>query len=340
MAAAQELVRVSAQESEDHDILAPVGDAVSPPIPIDNLGTWTFTIENDWFASTDQDYTSGLRLSYISGTKDPTGIERAIARFFEREDYGAVVRRGFAVGHSIFTPRDTLAFEPLPDQHPYAGFLYGEYAVLVEQTNTIDVITAQLGLVGPDAGGEWFQNSFHDLIDGEEVNGWDNQIGNEVIVNLSYDRQMRAARPVAKQRYSVDFMPSYGVSVGNRNTNARVGATVRFGKDLRRDYGPPRVRPSLAGAGFFTPRKEFSWYIFGGAQVRAVAHDIFLDGRLGRDDDPQVEDRNVFVGDAQIGLVGQYDRMQVAYTYVYRSEEFETQDGGQQFGALSVSWKF
>ena len=53
----------------------------------------------------------------------------------------------------------------------------------------------------------------------------------------------------------VDLIPNAGVSLGNVLTQASAGLTLRFGQDLANDYGPPRVRPAMAGAGFFRPRE-------------------------------------------------------------------------------------
>ena len=120
-------------------------------------------------------------------------------------------------------------------------------------------------------------------------------------------------------------------------TQATAGLTLRIGNDLADDYGPPRIRPSLAGGGFFNPSDGFGWYVFAGAAGRAVAYNIFLDGNTRRD---SLEvDRRPFVLDVQAGIVIQLLRAQLALTVVARTEEFETQEEEQIFGAVSVSFK-
>lgn len=307
--------------------------------PYDNSGTWTFVWENDYFANTDRNYTNGVRMSYISGFKKPNGVSKFVAENILGANDEAGIRRGFAVGHSIFTPQDISTATPLPDQHPYAGWLYGEYTVVVEQRNVVDQFTLQTGMVGPSAQGEFVQNNWHKLINGDPANGWDNQIKNEFGMVLSYDRKMRALLSVGDSSFGADATPSFGWSVGNIHTNARVGVTFRLGTDLTNDYGPPRVRPSLAGSGFFAPKKKFSWYLFAGASGTAVAQNIFLDGSLFRDGDPSV-DSNTFFGDFQVGIAMQVRRAQIAYTYVVRTKEFTQQENEQEFGAVSISVKF
>ena len=45
---------------------------------------------------------------------------------------------------------------------------------------------------------------------------------------------------------------------------------------------PPRIRPGLSGSNFFLSDtdsgRDFGWYLFGGVEGRAVAHNLFLDG--------------------------------------------------------------
>lgn len=307
--------------------------------PADEHGTLSAVLENDYFTGTDRNYTNGIRLAYVSGEKEPEGVTSILAKKVLGADEDARIRRGFAIGHSIFTPRDTAASEPLPDQHPYAGWLYGEYMIVVQRDSVVDQITIQAGVIGPSAGGEFVQNNWHDFIGGQEANGWDNQIGDEAGLVVSYDHRRRALFELKDSRFGADVTPTYGFSVGNIQTNARIGLTLRLGEDLQSDYGPPRVRPALAGAGYFSPVDGFSWYLFAGAEARAVAYDAFLDGRLFHSGDPSVPSK-VFVGDFQGGLVTQIRRIQISYTYVVRTEEFDGQDGAQRFCAITLSSKF
>jgi hypothetical protein len=78
-----------------------------------------------------------------------------------------------------------------------------------------------------------------------------------------------------------------------------------------------------------------SWSIFAGVQGRAVAHNLFLDGNT-FEDSASVE-RTPFVADFQTGLSISAGDWRLAYTYVWRTEEFETQPTRQDFGALALS---
>ncbi len=307
--------------------------------PRKDRGTFTFIWENDYFSGTDRNYSNGLKLAYFSPAFTPDGAPGFIAKHVLRAKNDDRIHYGIAFGHSIFTPEDRLASEPLPDQHPYAGFAYGEYSVVVNRrSRVLDTLNFQIGLVGPAAGGEEVQNTFHRIIDDDELLGWDNQLGNEVAFAFTFDRKFRKLWETDLFGFGFDVTPNVGATAGTLLTQANLGLTVRFGQDLLDDYGPPRVRPSLAGSGFFEPQRPVSWYIFFGGQGRAVARNLFLDGNTFRDS--LSVDRNVLVGEVQAGVVLQVSRVQFAYTFIERTEEFATQGESQRFGAASVSVKF
>jgi hypothetical protein len=302
-------------------------------------GTASVVFENDWFGTTDRNYTAGLRASWVSEAREPSGFAGWLGGVVLGDKQGLRVRSGYGLGYSLFTPADTLATEPLPDQHPYAAYAYGEYAALLQREDRLDRLTVQVGLVGPSAGGDWIQNEWHDISGAEPVLGWDNQIGDEATLLVAYDVEAAALSTGEMMGLGFDLRPSFGVTAGNIRTNARAGLTARLGTRLSGAFGPPRVQPSLPGAGFLMPGDGFSWYGFAGVQGRAVAHDIVLDGSFLDDGDPSV-DSKTFVADFQAGLVFQYDDLQLAYTYVYRTDTFEGQDKPHEFGAVSLGVRF
>lgn len=301
--------------------------------------TWSLIWENDVFGGTDRNYTNGLRASYVSPEVPADGsIHRAIAGWLLAAGAGDEVRYGVAVGQSIFTPEDVTATQPLPDQHPYAGWLYGEYALFAQDENSLRMAGLQVGLVGPGAGARFVQNGVHDLISSTDVRGWSNQLRNEVAFALILERRERAwlAREVLGQEF--DVTPHWGLSLGTLRTQAKAGVMLRFGDDLQADYGPPRVRPALGGNGYFKGGEGFGWYVFGGLEARAVARNIFLDGNTWQSS-PKVT-RLPFVADLQAGIAMTFHNAQLAYTFVTRTKEFVSQGEAQQFGSISLSVKF
>ncbi|MEM1380568.1 MAG: lipid A deacylase LpxR family protein [Pseudomonadota bacterium] len=312
------------------------------PVLDDPTATWALTWENDSFFGLDENYTSGLRLSYLSGNQKLDAMGRFVAASILKLDTDPSrlrVRRGFSIAQEIYTPRTVNVTTPLPDEHPYAGYLYGRFTRLIEQVDRVDEVSLDVGIVGPSALGQQAQDFVHNIFGREEYLGWDNQIDDTPAVNISYARQRRVAHSKRDQGIGWDCIVNGGFSFGTVETAVRGGANVRIGQNLRTSFGPPRVRPSTAGSGFFRPQQGLSWYVFGGGEVSARAHNIFLDGSLFRDDDPSVE-KQVVIADVQSGAAIQLGRTQLTFTYVVRTQEFATQDVNQQFGAFSIARRF
>lgn len=321
------------------------GVALAQDAEAGNRGVISVVVENDSLSSgADRNYTSGIKLAYVSQIEEVPSLlspARGLTRAFSGSDPDFW---GIAVGHSIFTPEDISANPAPPDQHPYAGWLYMQVMVGAEEDRPgnlepryLDTYELELGITGPAAMGEDAQRGIHEWLGAPDPQGWDSQLNDEVAFAVSFDRRWRP--PWAQISTDVgglefDLTPNAGVTLGTLRTEARVGVAARVGWRLDNDYGPPRVRPSLSGIEHFSGG-PLSWQVFAGVQGRAVAHNLFLDGNT-FEDSASVE-RNPYVADFQTGFALSAGSWRLAYTYVWRTEEFETQGGRQDFGALALS---
>jgi lipid A 3-O-deacylase len=319
------LLAASAGASQAH------GQDARPP---DDKGTFSLLIENDALYDADRDYTNGLRLAWQSSENVPSWV-RWVGDQLPFVPIGSRRRYGLAAGQSIFTPEDRSRRDVIPDDRPYAGWLYGAVSLTADTGRTLDNYELQLGVVGPKAQGEWLQENVHRALGSHVSQGWHNQLDNEFGAVLFYERRWRGLLEASPNTLGVDITPHAGFALGNVYTYAAAGAAVRFGWDLPSDYGPPRVRPALPGTDFFNPRAGFGWYLFAGAEGRAVARDIFLDGNTFTDS--HSVDKRPFVADLQAGIAVTINAVRIALTQVYRTPEFEERDRVQRFGALSVS---
>ena len=210
---------------------------------------------------------------------------------------------------------------------------------MASDEDTQDTLQVNLGVVGPSAGGMFVQNTWHEFIGVETAKGWDYQLKDEPGIEVIGQRLQTIAGFDLPLGLETDFGGHVTLALGNVRTYAGTGLTARIGWDLNSSFGPPRIRPALSGAGEFvpgTPEDPLGGYFFVGVDGRAVARDMFLDGNLWHDS-ARVEDRRDFVGDLQAGVAVHYRSVQLAFTFVNRTEEFVRQDGPQRFGAVSIS---
>ncbi|MBN1613927.1 MAG: lipid A deacylase LpxR family protein [Deltaproteobacteria bacterium] len=302
-------------------------------------GTLSFVLENDLFYNVDRHYTNGVGLMWVpardvSAPEWAVRLARLVPWFHERGG----IRHGYAFGQSMFTSSDINVKNPPLRDHPYAGWLYGAIGLGVESGKQLDLLGITFGLVGPVSLAEQSQKFVHKIVGADDPQGWDTQLGNEPGLVVTYQRSWRClvARTVCGNR--LDLTPHVGVTFGNVFTYGNAGATVRYGRRLPDDYGPPRIQPGLPGSGYFSPICGFGWYLFAGMEGRAVARNIFLDGNTFRDS--RSVDKRPLVGDLQLGVVVDWSDIRLSYTHVLRTREFRTQDGNSDFGAITVSVEF
>ncbi|TLM67174.1 MAG: lipid A deacylase LpxR family protein [Deltaproteobacteria bacterium] len=302
-------------------------------------GTLSFVLENDLFSNVDRHYTSGVRLVWVPDREasPPVWALKAASLVPWFPDAGEV-RPGFALGQSMFTPSDITLADPSPQERPYAGWLYGTIGLGVESGRRLDQFGITLGMVGPASLAEESQKTVHKTIGSDEPKGWDTQLRNEPGLVVTYQRSWRELAARTLLNNELDFSPHLGGALGNVFTYANAGVTMRYGRQLPDDYGPPRIQPGLPGTADFSPRSDFGWYLFAGIDARLVARNIFLDGNTFRDS--RSVDKYPLAGDLQFGLVLDWPAIRLSYTHVLRTREFRTQKHADDFGAISLSVKF
>lgn len=303
----------------------------------DDKGIFNVVIENDIFAGSDRDYTNGIRFSWLSSEENMPTWSQKIAHFLPLANDGKK-RISIAVGQSMFAPHDLSRRDLISGDHPYGGWLYGSVGLVSDTGKTLDNVMVTLGHTGPLSFAEKTQKFVHHVTGSPQPKGWDNQIKNEAGIILTYERKWRGMYEFSPFGVGVDVTPHIGVNLGNINTDAAVGATFRLGYDLPTDYGPPRIRPSLAGSDFFIPTKELSGYLFATISERAVARNIFLDGNSFQDS-AHVHKENL-VGSLQFGAVVTYGEARLSYTQVFMSKEYKTQQHAAAFGVVTLSYRF
>lgn len=302
------------------------------------VGSFDVTIENDRVAETDRHYTNGIRLSYLSPPGGGPEVLRDFAEWLPLFPPDGRMHVGYTLGQSMFTPNDTGSREVDPGDRPYAGWLYGGVALVSEGTNQLQTIELDLGVVGPYAFAEEAQNTWHHIIRVNDAHGWEHQLDNEPGAVLFYEHKWRVPLEDPGSGLGADLTPHASGALGNVLTYAAAGATLRFGEDLANDYGPPRIRPAVPGSTLLRPHDVLGWYIFAGIEGRAVLRNIFLDGNTFSDS--HSVNKNVLVGDVQVGAAIILGPVRLAYTHVFRTKEFTEQDDPDRFGAVSLSVAF
>ena len=301
--------------------------------------TWIFQGENDALGisdPSDEHYTNGLR---FYGLRHPEFAPRWAESFADWwcawacPDLPVLPPSvGFAIGQNFYTPEDLSVVELIPNDRPYAGWLYGAALLQItdDELRRQHSFEMQVGIIGPESGAEWIQTELHELIDSEAPLGWDNQLPTEPAVNLTYRYRRRLGGD------HLDLVPHFGANLGTLMVTGNAGATVRAGWNI--SGFPQTIIPATGEPIDRGERPDWELYLFAGAEGRAVAHNIFLDGTV-FSDSHSVE-REDFVYDLTGGLSLRYKNWRFQYTFVRRSEELTPppagDDGIHEFGSLTI----
>ena len=342
----------------------------APTVP---ARTWTLNLflENDLFSETDQNYTSGIRLSWVSPdiadyveTDQLPGWVKRInrrLRFFHRihqrgdsltaseaapETAPATMSNELernvtlSLGQVLYTPTDPTRTDLIEDDRPYGGWLFLGLGYQTRSNRQLDTLEVRLGVVGPAARGKEAQDLAHDLLGFDEFQGWDNQLRNEPGVVAVWEHKRKRRRTNPNTRFGMDMIAHGGLALGNVRAHLNMGAEFRLGWALPDDFGTSAIRPggdnsTPNAAWHLTRERKWGLHVFAGFDVRLVGRDIFLDGNTFKKSHSVT--RETFVVDAAVGLSAIYGGVKISYAHIFRSREFARQDHSHAYGSLAFS---
>ncbi|MEM7262410.1 MAG: lipid A deacylase LpxR family protein [Planctomycetota bacterium] len=309
--------------------------------------------DNDFFLrgrSTDRYYTQGTRVD-VAGPTDQfeesklSSFLRWLRIFPDHTDPREIQQFGsFGVSQLFFTPSD-ISLDPrvpadeavLAKDRPYAGWLFGafglhqrEFDPLPQRQDRLDTVELQVGMIGPHSYGEDIQRWWHQVIGSPDPKGWDQQIGDELGVNLIWLRHFRTYfNELAFGEF--DTLQSFGGALGTVDTYGQIGAILRYGWNLPRDFGYGTI------SAIDPVSKDFSLYFSVGTQGRYVARNATLDGRLFAGD-IRTATREPFVAELRSSVTVRWYGLALSYAVASRTPEFTRGSDPQRYGTIDFRW--
>lgn len=306
----------------------------------DPYGTWTIQAENDAVSTlkgtSDQYYTSGLRINWTSGTDNqPAPIETLNHAILGP----GVTRISLGVQQTIFTPHDTQAVNPPAGDRPYAGLMLGTVNLINDTDLSRSVFGIQFGVMGPAALGRQLQNGFHNLIGDTPNRGWSHQLQNQPIFQVQAGRTWRL--PLADlYGIEMEMLPAVAAAAGDYRIYGSVADTFRLGQGLRSDFGTPTIGSGTDGTDAYRLTRPLAWYVFGNVTGYAVGYDATLQGNTVRNNSPHVP-VNWDVGEIHAGVAVMWHGMRLSYSQTWQTQQFRgARSGLFNFGSVDLSAKF
>jgi hypothetical protein len=319
--------------SSSHALADEISDksAESPfvvTIYFENDGTFAKPINN-----TDRHYTNGVKLTFAY--QPEWAAELAPKLPFAPTQGGGPLKTaaGYAFGHNIYTPDGIGIATLIPDDRPYAGWLYvGAYLQRATQSE-FDHFELNVGMIGPSALAEDVQRIVHDAFSQADPRGWDNQLGDEFGFNVTYQRKWKIEL-FTDEQWAAELIPQAGFTLGTVNRHANIGVLARIGVRLPDDFGPGRIEEPAAATAI--GRSDSGGYLFIRLGGKAVEHNTFLEGNNYKFSHG-VNAEPIF-GEVQLGAVIRWYRVELGYSQTFMSREFKGQRGTDSFGAWTLSF--
>jgi lipid A 3-O-deacylase len=306
-------------------------------------GRFTALEENDILnvgegLDTDRDYTQGAFAAFTFTDADTPAAARAAAGAIPLFAAKAPVHLALVLGQEIYTPGNLARTDLVPNDRPYAAWLFVGAAVAspvldadpVRRRDRVDLLELDLGVVGPAARGEQAQNFFHRAFDIPEAEGWDNQNGNEAGVLATWESRWRLLSGDLGRRAGWDVLPRVRVRAGNVRVDGTAGAVARVGWNLPRDFGTMLVDPTGLRKGAPSPEPWVA--LHAGAEIRGVVHDIFLEG-----DSHSVTPKRYPYGSV-VGASAGWGPLSLVYEQHFLSPQFRERERYHGYVTTMLTW--
>ncbi|MDA0350473.1 MAG: lipid A deacylase LpxR family protein [Verrucomicrobia bacterium] len=281
-------------------------------------GVLSLYFENDLFADTDQQYTNGTKIGWVSPDLEEfaqTYFPRFTEFFAEKVPYlrndELSKNVAFSIGQNMYTPENIITTDLVENDRPYAAWLYLGAGFHMKDEKFQNTFEIQLGVVGPSALGKEIQDFVHDRRGIPRANGWANQLDDELGINLIAEHRRRLNQNNIGKGWEMDATANGSAVLGNVSTYVNAGIEGRLGYNLPLDFGTTHIRPGGETnipvlPGIHRKEETYSFLLFASMDGRAVARDIFLDGNTFADShsvrkEPLVADFAMGVTDQSLG---------------------------------------
>jgi hypothetical protein len=296
---------------------------------IDNLASFRdikkenyfrFNYDNDYFASTDRNYTQGYSFELVAPY-----LNRNPVNYFFYKPENVEVRYGLAIEHIGYTPNKYELPEIQIGDRPFAAAIMLKSFMTATNQDKKSRFTSSfnLGVIGSAAFGGEMQEAIHKATGNKIPLGWQNQIKNDVVINyeVGYEKQLIRFQNL----FSVQA--NMNAKVGTLFTNGSVGLNSTFG---------------FINNPFTTTKERNGFKLYGYAQpiLNVVGYDATLQGGLFNKQSPYTISLNNierFTGQFNYGIVLKTKTLYFEYSRSVISKEFTT-GNAYKWGGIKIGF--
>ena len=310
-------------------------------------GAVTVTFENDTFTGSDNNYTNGIGVSWVSNALNTYDERSSVRRWGEFWSFlpfvgneGSRTYVAWSLAQEMHTPDDITNPNPPKDDQPYAGVLYLDSVVYAKRERWVHAWQLRVGVVGPASQADDVQKWVHQKVGADKPRGWQTQLPNEPILNVGYTGTYLLAQGDLGRSVSWRVIPVGYAGLGNYFTGVGLGMYGEVGWNLVDALGGTALRQGFNTASTVGVGPVHGWSVSfsGGVSGYGVAHYLPLDGTVFRDS--RSVGSEPFIGMATLGIAVRHSRFVFFLGRTYFSKTFDTERKRPEFGTLSLSWYY
>lgn len=288
---------------------------------INNFSYFRFHYDNDYFTSTDENYTQGYSFEVVLNALRKNPLNAILL-----DDANASQQFGLSLDHIGYTPFRIGSPDIQFGDRPYASaIMLKSFKINTNPTRKSRLISAlRLGIIGPAAFGKEMQVGIHEATGNTIPLGWKHQIKNDAIVNYEviYQKEIIAVPNFFSLQYEAS------ANLGTLNTNAS-GSLVAMAGIFNSPFSNEK-------------NHKFQLYIFSKPQINFIGYDATLQGGLFNRKSPYtIATSNVerIVGQHNFGMVLQTKTLYFEYTTTDITKEFSTGKAAS-WGGIKIGFTF
>lgn len=253
---------------------------------------------------------------------------------------------GFEAGQKIFNPQSGSISvtrggpaDPSYIDRPFAAYLYiGSNLNFLYSDESNLKLSAQIGVIGSDSYGKQVQTWVHKTFGFYPPTGWQYQIDNNAVLNLSIEYNRLLARTDV---FDVS-LTSYG-NLGNGFTGAGLGPLFRLG-NFNQLFNSVSTQSSAIRKNKKPSLNQHELFFYYKPQFNYVAYDATIQGGLFTKYNPNslevTSDKEPFIFSNQLGVAFSTTRFVFDVAAIYHTKDDKEMIQSHQWGAITGLYRF
>jgi|GEM_PF-3407055 len=274
-----------------------------------------------WYDQSDRYYTYGLSIAFHNRLGEKRLEKHPLKKIFPKSNN---LIESLSFNSQGYTPSNYKEMKEKDKfDRPFAGRLFVNYALTSQIKHYSVKIGLNAGVLGPFAQAGQFQNWFHKKVGFEQVEGWDNQVSNQLGVSLNINMRKTLATGDA-----ADIILEQSLSFGSIFTNISTRARIRIGQ-FNNIHNTSLYKTHIESES----KNEYFLTFAGGAKF--IGYDATLQGGIFNNSYFSASEISRIVGLLDLGAHVNVEKLAMSFSIIFSQNE-STRTLGHKYGQIRL----